>query len=425
MDRIDALQGHSRARFRRFTGQVLDATVDDQLQGIVAAAAAGSRFPTAALSLVLERTVMVRAAVGLAEPIAVARGVDRAVSFCQFVVRDEAPVAVDDATFCAELPQACVGVAGVRSYIGVPVNIGGDVVGALCVSGPEPGIVEGETLDLLLGLADVASRRLTELAGPEAFAPPLRLVTSAVSPVFGEIRNALAPLCSAGAVLRVIAADAAPLARVACAGAVALEMLPLLTDAALALEELGAFAGDLDVAGRRAADNVALLEGVLGHDGQRGPLHQVLATATRLSHHATKIAGGVCVRASLAAAVVEDAVGAASLCAAAITELARSSVADGGVDVDADGDATEIAITLRAQLPPGAARACRRNLLRLAPDADIDVDVDSEALVLRFPRVGMGPLQPAAQGAPRAGAAGVPLAVIPLRSERRAIAGPR
>lgn len=366
MDRIAALAHHHRRRLTLLTGKVLDDGPDAVLDAIVREAQAVSGRPTALLSLALNRTLKFCAGVGLPDDLAVAGGVDLSVSFCQFVVRDEMPVAVDDAAQCAELPQQMVKTRGFKSYLGVPVRIGSEVVGSLCVSGGAVEGIDSALLDRMTLLAERASRRLTEKARTPSTSTPL--LARATAPAFGELKNALSPLTSAGTALRVLAADAAPLARVVKAGPRAFAALDDLRDAAAAFDEFAGLADDLDAASARVRDNVDVIDAVLADDDGAGAVDDVVAAAVKLAHHATKIEGGVAVG-PVCNVVVDRARVAAGLVAVAVKEVAARGKS--AVDVKAVAIDDDVLVGVAGAISDVEGEVIARLLSQLRPDADV------------------------------------------------------
>ncbi len=367
MDRIAALAGHHRRRLARLTGRVLDDATDAALQDIVNDAAALSGRPTALLSLALDRTLKFCASVGLPEDLAIAGGCDLSVSFCQFVVRDEMPVALDDAAQCADIPQHMVLTRGFSSYLGVPVRIGSEVVGSLCVAGGAPQGIDTPLLDGMTLLAERASQRLTALA-QTALTLTTPLLAKASAPAFGELKNALTPITSAGSALRVLAADAAPLARVVKAGPRAFSAFDDLRDAALAFDEFAALANDLDAASVRVKENVDVLDAVLADDDGAGSVNDVIAAALKLAHHATKIEGGVCVGA-VCDVVVDHARVAAGLVAVAVKEVTTHNKS--AVDVRAVNIDEDVLVGVAGNVSDVDGEVVARLLTQLRPDADV------------------------------------------------------
>ncbi len=146
--------------------EVLDACVDE--------AARLADAPVALVTLVLRHVQLFRAHRGLPPDLALSCATSRRSSFCQVVVRDERPLVIEDAPRDARVPQDLVDLYGIRAYAGVPVRMGGQPVGSLCVIDNTPRRFPDEVVEALEALAEKVGARLSELVGPEevADAPP-------------------------------------------------------------------------------------------------------------------------------------------------------------------------------------------------------------------------------------------------------------
>lgn len=74
-----------------------------------------------------------KSSVGLAEPLASARGTPLSHSMCKYVVQRGTPLAISDTTahpLARELPS--IETVGIVSYLGVPVEVDGVIIGSLC-----------------------------------------------------------------------------------------------------------------------------------------------------------------------------------------------------------------------------------------------------------------------------------------------------
>jgi hypothetical protein len=116
-----------------FSKELLAETEDSELQDIVKQAAEELCAPIALVTLVLNHVQFFKAHYGLPEDLATSRGSRRDASFCQFVVRDGKTFEIQDANNNDSLPQYFVQEYGIESYLGVPVRIGDEVAGSLCV----------------------------------------------------------------------------------------------------------------------------------------------------------------------------------------------------------------------------------------------------------------------------------------------------
>ena len=116
-----------------FRKELLAETDDSELQNIVAQAAEELNAPIALVTLVLNHVQFFKAHYGLPEDLATSRGSRRDASFCQFVVRDGKTFEIQDASNNDSMPQYFVQEYGIEAYLGVPVRIGDEVAGSLCV----------------------------------------------------------------------------------------------------------------------------------------------------------------------------------------------------------------------------------------------------------------------------------------------------
>jgi hypothetical protein len=192
VDSIDAL-GPRPDRHMAFTGELLAEVEDEVLQSIVEEAARDLSAPIALVNLVLEEIQFFKAHYGLPSDLAAARGTERDVSFCQFVVRDGEPFEVINAEKDARVPQHLVKHHGIRSYLGIPVVANDVIVGSLCVIDTEPReFSEGERRTLQ-DFADLVNRRLATLSTRHDQLRP-SLVGQAAIPALTELRETIAPI---------------------------------------------------------------------------------------------------------------------------------------------------------------------------------------------------------------------------------------
>jgi hypothetical protein len=152
------------ARLAEFRASISGLDPDTVLQECVEDAAKQAETPIALVSFVMKRIQFFRAAVGLPPELEVTRATSRSHSFCQFVVRTEAPFIVTDAKSDVRVPQRMVDAYGIASYAGVPIRVGGQVLGSLCVADGVPRRWSPELLGGLRVLADRVSNRLETLA---------------------------------------------------------------------------------------------------------------------------------------------------------------------------------------------------------------------------------------------------------------------
>ncbi|MCW2923748.1 MAG: histidine kinase [Thermoleophilia bacterium] len=127
-----ALQHPSRlAAIERSDGMGAAAEALDRIARLVSELLGTQR---AAVSLVTDAHHVFRAQVGLTQPGEVLAPLGLEHSFCKHVVAERAPVLVEDADEDERVRGNEVAESfGVRSYLGVPVEFDGQVLGALCV----------------------------------------------------------------------------------------------------------------------------------------------------------------------------------------------------------------------------------------------------------------------------------------------------
>ncbi len=144
----------------------LDPAVPDAtLQQVVAKIAAGLHVEVALVTLIDSHWQTFAAEIGTPEDLASARGTLAQWSFCRHVVDAGEPLIVEDATLhpvFADTPMVTAHL--VRAYAGVPVRVGGLVVGAVCAISPFQHAFSRSDVGLLELAADNVGLRLTELS---------------------------------------------------------------------------------------------------------------------------------------------------------------------------------------------------------------------------------------------------------------------
>lgn len=366
MKRIDALAGASRDRLQTLTGKVLDPETDPELQSLAGDAARVLDVPIALVSLVLERTQLLRAAVGLAGEIDVAKGTDREVSFCQFVVRDGRRFEVRDARTDERVPKELVERFGVRAYIGEPIRIDGHVVGSLCGMDVKPRVFNEREQVELAELGDRVSRRLQELARQSATPNPT-LLARAISPAFAELRNIVTPVYMNVQSMRVALADLAPLARLAGEmaanpGAPPPALLESLSQSIAALDDLREIVAGLEGSAQPLARTLGAVEKLMLSGAYDGSAAEAMELGARLAHHQLKLTGGVAwspvgpgLRVGVATIVI------ASVLSASLSALAQA--ANAPVEGGARAVGNYVLFELRAPgFPDRDLHACARSL---------------------------------------------------------------
>ncbi len=389
-DRVDALADRYEDP-TRFSGNILEEALDDQLQRVVRTAAQELNAPIALVSLILQRVQFFKAYHGLPPPLNASRATDRDISFCQFVVRDRQPLAVARAQDDPRLPQALVKQYGIQSYLGVPVYAGEEAVGSLCVIDIEERTFDEDQLSRLIQLSRLVSARLTELAKPSE-PPPTRAFESGVRPAFAEIRNALTPMAFDLAAAENALASIAPAARLAAAGftdasehfAVLASLPDAVKDLQVALQGLERFRG------RVTADLEALEAACLSDAGQVG-LSEAVSAAARLTSHVSKIVGGLLyepISISVALAMTRpQAVAAIASLISVTAHFVDVDSPDPGIRLEWDIGPEQVGLATRAAIRSTVMETARGELVELLtgiPGASV-ADRTS-GLTLRLPR---------------------------------------
>ncbi|XXX77001.1 GAF domain-containing protein [Sorangium sp. So ce134] len=155
-------------RLAELHGAMLRTDADAILDACVARAARLARAPMALVSLVVRHIQLLRAHHGLPLELAVSCATSRSNSFCQLVVRDEAPLLVEDALRDERVPKELVESYGIRAYAGVPVRVRGHAIGSLCVLDVVPRRFDPRAIDGLEQLAIEVAGRLSDLVERDA-----------------------------------------------------------------------------------------------------------------------------------------------------------------------------------------------------------------------------------------------------------------
>ncbi|WP_437678575.1 GAF domain-containing protein [Sorangium sp. So ce131] len=197
------------ARLAELHHVLLRADADALLDACVARAAELAGAPIALVSLVIRHIQLFRAHRGLPPELCVSCATSRSNSFCQLVVRDEAPLVVNDALHDARVPTELVEQYGIRAYAGVPLRVRGHVVGSLCVIDSAPRDFGQHVVE---GLAQLAAEVVARIEAIEGDAPPPRLAAEerlarleqtarSLQTALGAIASVLAGAQSAAATL--------------------------------------------------------------------------------------------------------------------------------------------------------------------------------------------------------------------------------
>lgn len=274
------------------TGRLLEQTLDEELQALVTEAARTFDTPIALVSILLEHIQFFRAFHGLPEDLALVRATSRDASLCQFVLRDGEPFEVEDVAADPTLPRELAEHYGIRSYLGVPVRIDGEIVGTLCIIDIRPRRFGDTAAGRLRVLADRVQTRLSRLVASRIPAP-LGLIEAAVAPVFAELRNELSPIRYGIEGARAAALDLNDLLQ-ACENEA--EPTPPRHDlrpARRAITALETQFDAIDEAASKLLGGIKTLENAANTAWVEPKLGDVITEASALSRHMTQVIGGV------------------------------------------------------------------------------------------------------------------------------------
>ena len=397
-DRIDALSPRPE-RLAALRGRVLDERNDQVLDAITREAARDLRAASCLVSLVLERLQLIRSGNGLTEQDRQALAVDRDLSLCQYVVRDRALVEIPDAALDPRVPGQTLREFGVRSYLGAPISVSGEVVGSLCIIDDQPRQFTDSDREALTRHATKVSTRLAELAaeqrGHEDAAALLRVATR---PVFQDLRNGLWQLTMSLDEIRVAAVEAQRLsdwfdASGAPAGG-GPPNLALLSGAIRAAVELQELSDGAQRCAERVQQSLLALEAATQPIGTATDLAAAVTSAARLSGHFLRLVGGLSgvplpslpIHMAPAAAIVQVSTALATLAHA----LLEGRVGH-GVRLSAQAQADLVTLRLATDATPAlhAAVAAEVRAL-LGGSAGVTVDADAGAVSLAY-RAAAGP----------------------------------
>jgi GAF domain-containing protein len=271
-DRVEALEAGDHRRLGVLVGDALAAAPDADLQALVAEAARETEAAFSALALVLAHTTLFRAHNGLPSELALTASIPTSATLCQLVVRDGAPFELEDLARVPDMPQALLRDHGVRAYLGVPVAVGGVIVGSLAIYDTKPRTFGDDSRARLVGVAQRASHRLSQLARRRG--PLDILVARALRPAFAEVRGSLAPLDT----------------RVAEASSL---ITPIANGDELAVERMERALAGMREELARIRESMVAIECATNYGGAGVHVEDVVRSADRLAFHDTKLIGGV------------------------------------------------------------------------------------------------------------------------------------
>ncbi|MFN8608979.1 MAG: ATP-binding protein [Vulcanimicrobiota bacterium] len=155
------VQNSQRLRTLQQTG-LLDSLPEEAYDRFVRLAADLIGVPIAKVSLVDSHRQFFKSAVGLKEPLASLRETSLDYSFCQHVVNQRGALTIEDARHHQLVKDSpAIAENNVIAYLGVPLSVSGEVIGALCVIDSRPRQWTSEQLRIL---EDLAAALNTELA---------------------------------------------------------------------------------------------------------------------------------------------------------------------------------------------------------------------------------------------------------------------
>ncbi len=174
------------------TFNFIDTKLDSVLQKIVQEAKDISGFPISLVSLVMDQIQFFKAQVGLPPDLALSQATDRCSSLCQFVVDTKKPFFVEDTKARPDLPQELVKLYNISAYFGFPIAVNGEVIGSLCLIDVKKNSIPKEVCQRMAVLAEHAGLHLQQLK--KGHTSELLLLEKASAPAMSEIRNILAVL---------------------------------------------------------------------------------------------------------------------------------------------------------------------------------------------------------------------------------------
>ncbi len=279
---------------------LIDNQLDEVLQKIVMEATTFSGFPISLVSLVMNQIQYFKAHVGLPLELAISRATDRCSSLCQFVVETGKPFIVEDTTVRPELPQDLIKPYNIISYFGFPVTVSGKVVGSLCLIDVKKNFLTEEIRLRMLELAHKASQHLQSLK--KGMSGEQILLEKASVPAISEIRNILAALTLASGQSSHLSDQLNPLffllqeftqkklsAEEFTRGIIALQ------DTVRSYQKIPALLKIIQSSVHRMSGAIYGLEGalILKPSSMNCEIKDILNASENLSHHLTKLVGGV------------------------------------------------------------------------------------------------------------------------------------
>ncbi len=278
----------------------VDNQLDEVLQQIAVDATTFSGIPICAVTLVLNQIQYFKAHIGLPPELAISRATDRCSSLCQFVVETEKPFIIEDTNLHPELPQELIKPYNIVSYFGFPVTVSGKVVGSLCLIDVKKNSLSEDLRARMLELADKAGQHLQSLK--KGMTGEQILLEKASVPALSEIRNILAALTLASGRSAQLSEQMNPIffllqefSQKKLTADELLRGIVSLQDTVRSYQKIPTLLKLIQNSVHRMSGAIYGLEGalILKPGAMNCEIKDILNASENLSHHLTKLVGGV------------------------------------------------------------------------------------------------------------------------------------
>ena len=278
----------------------VDNQLDEVLQQIAVDATVFSGIPICTVTLVMNQIQYFKAHIGLPPELAISRATDRCSSLCQFVVETEKPFIIEDTTSHPELPQDLIKQYNIISYFGFPVTVSGKVVGSLCLMDVKKNTMSDELRIRMIELADKAGQHLQSLK--KGMSGEQLLLEKASVPAISEIRNILAALTLASGQSAHLSEQMNPIFfliqeffQKKLSAEELTRGLTALQDTARTYQKIPTLLKIIQSSVHRMSGAIYGLEGalILKPGAMNCEIKDILNASENLSHHLTKLVGGV------------------------------------------------------------------------------------------------------------------------------------
>ena len=175
----------------RATG-LLDSEVEEVFDRLTRLAVRLVRVPAAFISLVDEHRDFYKSACGFGEPLATEREL-RGPTFCHYTIQRETPLVIPDTAadpVYRDVPT--IRTLGVAAYVGVPLVVDGQTIGAFCAIDDKPRAWTDDEVEILVELAASAQREIVVrgvAAAAERAVNDLRLRQADLERANGQLRD--------------------------------------------------------------------------------------------------------------------------------------------------------------------------------------------------------------------------------------------